>query len=396
MDNTICIEKGYNPAYSNKPFIDFDSVNPNTKIKSLNFNWTEKDLPERVRTKHVHRLHPYLGKFIPQLVEIFLRKYQPKIVCDPFCGSGTTLVEANTLGIDAIGCDISLFNCLLSKIKTDKYDLKKVKLELLDILEKVNLKMSPIFSEEFIDTNNEYLRQWFADLARKALLIYKGLIQNYEYQDIMKIILSRSARSARLTTHFDLDFPKKPQTKPYECYKHDRICQPTEDALQFLNRYTLDTLKRIKEYSKIRTHARVQIFCGDSRTLDFPVIDAVITSPPYVGLIDYHEQHRYAYELLALKDNRDFEIGAASNGNSQKAKEAYQNDITKVFANVKKSLKKNGVMVVVVHDKNKLYDEIPKKLGLIVEDKILRHVNRRTGRRAGDFFEEILIWRNRD
>ena len=33
-------------------------------------SWSESDLPERIRTKHVHRLHPYLGKFIPQLVEI--------------------------------------------------------------------------------------------------------------------------------------------------------------------------------------------------------------------------------------------------------------------------------------------------------------------------------------
>jgi len=43
------------------------------------------------RTKHVHRLHPYLGKFIPQLVEVFLRKYFKRgdIILDPFSGSGT-------------------------------------------------------------------------------------------------------------------------------------------------------------------------------------------------------------------------------------------------------------------------------------------------------------------
>ena len=51
------------------------SVNPDTPLSSLNLNWREKDLPERERTKHVHRLHPYLGKFIPLLVETFLRKY---------------------------------------------------------------------------------------------------------------------------------------------------------------------------------------------------------------------------------------------------------------------------------------------------------------------------------
>lgn len=65
----------YNPTYNSVVFVDFGKVVPATNIETLNLNWTEKDLPERLRTKHVHRLHPYMGKFIPQLVEIFLRKY---------------------------------------------------------------------------------------------------------------------------------------------------------------------------------------------------------------------------------------------------------------------------------------------------------------------------------
>ena len=89
------------------PLTDFEKVDRDTELELLNLNWREQDLPESVRTKHVHRLHPYLGKFVPQLVEIFLRKFQPALVCDPFAGSGTTLVEAAALGIDAVGCDIS-------------------------------------------------------------------------------------------------------------------------------------------------------------------------------------------------------------------------------------------------------------------------------------------------
>ncbi len=95
-------------------------------------------MPEKERTKHVHRLHPYLGKFIPQLFEIFLRKFRPKAVYDPFAGSGTTLVEAKALGIDAIGCDVSAFNCLLMKVKTDTYDLRKLEREIRDALHRLN------------------------------------------------------------------------------------------------------------------------------------------------------------------------------------------------------------------------------------------------------------------
>jgi hypothetical protein len=61
----------------------------------LELSWSERDLPERERTKHVHRLHPYLGKFIPQLAEVLLRRYAPRGGCvlDPFAGSGTTLAR---------------------------------------------------------------------------------------------------------------------------------------------------------------------------------------------------------------------------------------------------------------------------------------------------------------
>src|SRR3989338_10729211 len=109
--------------YKEEPLKDFASVNSNTKLSDLNLNWRESDLPENERTKHVHRLHPYLGKFIPQLVEVFLRKYTPKLIYDPFCGSGTTLVESNVLSINSIGTDISAFNVLLTKVKTASYDV---------------------------------------------------------------------------------------------------------------------------------------------------------------------------------------------------------------------------------------------------------------------------------
>lgn len=374
---------------------DFSWVNEETPLEKLDLDWKERGLPERLRTKHVHRLHPYLGKFVPQLVEIFLRKYRPSVVCDPFCGSGTTLVEANALGINVVGCDISAFNCLLSKVKTDDYDYHKLNRELKDITAKTywKSKESSLAEKLLEKEDSTYLKDWFHKKALGELLIYRSMIPEYEYQDSMKIILSRSARSARLTTHYNLDFPKKPQTTSYHCYKHNRICKPTDDALIFLKRYGEDTFKRIKEFAEIKTSKSIKIICGDSRSIRFPKCDAIMTSPPYVGLIDYHEQHRYAYELLKLPDRRGFEIGAASSGNSKRAQQNYIDGIGQVFANVRKSMTENGVAVIVVHDKNKLYDGLAEKCGFFTENMLTRKVDRRTGRRASEFFEQILIWR---
>ena len=377
-------------------------VNSNTPLESLNLNWGERDLPERIRTRHVNRLHPYLGKYIPQLVEIFLRKFfKPgQTVLDPFVGSGTTLIQSNELGINSIGFDISIFNVMLCRAKTAKYDLKKVKQEILDILEKVTKKheIEPqqlALWESQGSYHSDYLKTWFAPQSLDELLVYRSLIEKggYEYNDLLKIILSRSARSARLTTHFDLDFPKKPQTEPYWCYKHSRQCSPTQDAIKFLTRYSHDTIKRIEEFAKLRSDAWVKVEHTDSRNAELPLIDGVITSPPYVGLIDYHNQHAYAYQLLGLEDNSRKEIGSATNGASLRAKQQYIEDISAVFSNAMKTMSSGGRLIVVAADRASLYDQIAKKSGVEIEAVLNRHVNRRTGRRSSEFYESIFIWR---
>ncbi|MCC6445945.1 MAG: class I SAM-dependent methyltransferase [Armatimonadetes bacterium] len=383
------------------------TVQAETPLESLNLNWREKDLPERERTKHVHRLHPYLGKFIPQLVEIFLRKYfvPGQTVADPFCGSGTTMVQSKELGIHSIGYDVSEFNVMLCRAKTMRYDSEKAAREVYDVLEKTRLATRSSgclpglwdIDIELLETDSQYLKEWYAPQALQELLTYRSLIEKggYTYTDLLKVILSRSSRSARLTTHFDLDFPKQPQTESYWCYKHSRNCQPTTEAFKFLERYSTDTIWRIKEYALVQTEATAAIIHGDSRTSNIPSVDGVITSPPYVGLIDYHKQHAYAYHLLGLEERGDLEIGAAANGSSQKAKRQYQQDIAAVFANILNSMPTGGRLIVVAGDRYNLYDGIADLIGVDLEAVILRHVNRRTGRRSTEFYESVFVWRKR-
>ena len=99
-------------------------------------SWSEQELPQRLRTKHVHSLHPYLGKYVPQLVEELLRRYvRPGgRVLDPFAGSGTTLVQALESGHDSLGVDIAAFNCLLMQVKTREHNPFVLERDLRDIL----------------------------------------------------------------------------------------------------------------------------------------------------------------------------------------------------------------------------------------------------------------------
>lgn len=370
-------------------------------------SWTEAELPERERTKHVHRLHPYLGKFVPQLVEIFLRRYfEPRqTILDPFGGSGTTLVECSTYGAHSVGIDISAFNVLLGKVKTGVYNPFVVEHDLRDALARLEqfvgsrssqLSLAADLVESATETvsSSEYLRDWFDIRTLAELLFYRSLLTDYDSGELMAVVLSRSARSARLTTHFGLDFPRIPQTAPYQCAKHRRICQPTREADKFLRRYTLDTIKRVKEYERLRSDANVTVLHGDARTASYGLrFDGVITSPPYPGRIDYHEQHRYAYELLGLEDRREEEIGAAAKGTSKAAVAAYVEDMVAVFANAKRHLRRGARVVIVIDDARSLYAEILAEAGMVVDERLKRHVNRRTGRRNGEFFEEIILAR---
>ena len=357
----------------------------------LELSWSEDELPQAARTKHVHALHPYLGKFIPQLVEVFLRRYfRPgDTIFDPFVGSGTTLVEANVFGAHGVGADISEFNCLLSRVKTTRYAVAELELELRNTLERARRTV-------VIDGAPQWLRKWFAPQALAELLGYRAALANLApaYADVARVILSRSARSARLTTHFDLDFPRKPTTQPYYCHKHKRTCRPVETAGKFLARYTTDTCRRVRAFSTVQGACSVTVFHADSRDVRLSTpASGVITSPPYPGLIDYHEQHRYAYELLGLADRRAEEIGAAAAGRTRAALAAYVDAMSSTFDNVAAQLRRDAWVLIVVNDSRALFPAILENAGLVLEDRITRHVNRRTGRRAGEFFEDVLVCR---
>ncbi len=253
----------------------------------LNWTLSFSQYKESETTKHVHRLHPYKGKFIPQLVEYFLDSHTDKfkkevffkkgdIVLDPFCGSGTTLVQASELSINAIGVDVSAFNAHISNSKIGKYNLKlieetakKISLNLKDFLKSRNntefeqklleeLKIfnakhfpSPEFKykvrqkeinekvygrekeQEFLSIYQElvekyqielkqektetFLDKWFLKVVRDEIdFVFDEIkkIKDIPTKRILSIVLSRTIRSCRATTHSDLATLFEPQQPP--------------------------------------------------------------------------------------------------------------------------------------------------------------------------------------
>lgn len=391
--------------------IDTDFIEKKTdtqkNIEVLGNDLTFLSVREFERTKHVHRLHPYLGKFIPQLVEVFLKKYFKKgdTIIDPFAGSGTALIEANVLGMNSVGIELSPFNVLIQKVKTQKYNIKEVEEEILDALKRLknfsNLlqqKSSLLFDNKMdkFSTDSDYLNYWFSERALQEILFYRSIINDYKNQDILKVILTRSARSARLIPHYDLARPKDAVRETYWCIKHKRYCEPIGEALKFINRYSYDTIRRIKEFDRIRTDAFIKIYQGDARKVKLPKelkIDGIFTSPPYVGVIDYHEQHRYAYELFGFPRQDELEIGPATKGQNGSAKRLYAQGIVDVFKSISKNLKSRAQIFIVANDKFNLYPDIGRECGFKLIDVFHRPVLMRTERDSNKYFESIFYFR---
>src|SRR3989339_1610811 len=326
----------------------YDSYNGTREVswkKNLgnDLNWTLSfdNLREVDTTKHVHRLHPYKGKYIPQLVEYFIDKHTDDfkkevyfktgdIILDPFLGSGTTLIQSLEMSIHSVGIDVSEFNCMIASCKATRYDdeylqkaikkmlfaldtfehdnkIQEFENELLAELAKFNNVHFPGYDFKYKVNQGNFNENKFAtEKEREFLPVYQKLLKKYSiklkqdksdsfldicfidnvrreidhvFQTIkqekdvktrkmLALILSRTIRSCRATTHSDLATLKEPQLTTYYCYKHKKICKPLFSITSMLNRYALDTLSRIREFNKLRKPAHYSVLTGDSRAIN--------------------------------------------------------------------------------------------------------------------------------
>ena len=110
----------------------------------------------------------------------------------------------------------------------------------------------------------------------------------------------------------------------------------------------------------------------------------------YVGLIDYHEQHAYAYELFKFPRQDEFEIGAMFRGQGREAREAYVQGIANVLRNCKRFLASDYHVFLVANDKFNMYPGIAEQAGMQIIDQFKRPVLNRTEKDKAAYSESIF------
>ncbi|EEP59891.1 modification methylase MjaII, partial [Sulfurihydrogenibium yellowstonense SS-5] len=200
----------------------------------------------------------------------------------------------------------------------------------------------------------------------------------------------------------------EPVYTTYYCKKHRKLCKPVFTISKWWQCYADDTLKRLTEFDKLRTDTLQICLAGDSRKIDIfsevekqsprfaeilkkQKIRGIFTSPPYLGLIDYHEQHAYAYEIFGFERKDDLEIGSLSKGIGKRQKEAYIKDIAEVLINCKKYLQEDYNIFIVANDKYNLYPKIAELAGMKIVDEFKRPVLCRVEKNRNQLYSESIF-----
>ncbi|MBI3755955.1 MAG: hypothetical protein HY265_07335 [Deltaproteobacteria bacterium] len=297
------------------------------------------------------------------------------------------------------------------EINEDKYGAEKEK-EFLPVYNKLvrdyNIKLRQDKADSFLD-------KWYSQHIREEIeFVFDEIkkIENKDTKKIINIILSRTIRSCRATTHADLATLKEPIATTYYCAKHGKVCKPLFSILKWWGTYSQDTVKRLMQFDKLRTQTHQACFTGDSRTIDIfkelekrnppfaelakkKKIKGIFSSPPYVGLIDYHEQHAYAYDLFGFKRKDELEIGPLCKGQGSVAKTSYIRGIADVLNNCKRFLSDDYDIFLVANDKYNMYPAIAEKAGMKIVNRFKRPVLNRTEKDKGAYSEIIFHLKKR-
>lgn len=264
-------------------------------------SWVFEDLTQKDTSYATHGFHKYPAKFIPQLAKRCIEENTDsnEIVCDPFMGCGTTLIESLVSGRKAVGVDINPVAYLISKVKTTPINPEKLKQEVDKVLSDLemqfksknqktlsDLKITPIIP------NNERIEYWFPDkkIREELGLILRRInsIKNKEIRDFCLCAFSNILKGTSIWLMKSIkptrDLNKKIDS-PINLFSR-QIKKMSKGNEVYWNILSENIKNNIKDYLNIKK--------ADARNLSIEKesVSLIVTSPPYVTSYEYADLHQ--------------------------------------------------------------------------------------------------------
>lgn len=335
--------------------------------------------------EYTHSFHIYPAMMIPQVAREILNRYKTKemsVLFDPYCGTGTSLVEGSLVGLKCIGTDLNPLARLISKSKVTKVDINNIK-SLFKDFEKY------ITSNKSIDLKKPNINNidfWFKDKQINDLLIIKYFIDNIkddDEKDFFLVPFSETLREVSLTRNGEFKLYRIPKEK-IETWNPNTIELFKEKVKRNIDGYI-----EYEKENKIYNHEVYNFNSSEEIPNDLiqeNSVDIVITSPPYGDsgtTVAYGQFSTLSNEWLGIEDARKLDkklmggkttdiektgfdqldeiIKTIEAERPKRAKEiwSFYRDYKKSMKNVSKIIKKNGICAYVVGNRRVSDIELP-------------------------------------
>lgn len=335
-------------------------ISVNTILEYIDIDIDEEWNGSKSKENSMHNIHAYPAKF-PAFIASKAFNYAKREgvgvekVADIFCGCGTVALEARLHGLDFWGCDINPVATLIAKAKSNKYNIKIMAKHYNKIMENVD-KLSALPVD--YQNANERLKYWFSEGSYTILYQIKNAIdieiKSGIYREAFLCIFSSilKASSRWLTKSI------KPQIDP-----NKKEIDVLDVYIQHYNKF----IKAIKN-TECKEESEIKVKCKNYLTVKHtPLVDLVITSPPYVTSYEYADLHQLSSLWLGyVEDYRTLRrgtIGSVYNSddfsfNNQELNSVGQEIVDKLLAGKKMTSKVKSVAryyVDIQHAINRCY-----------------------------------------